>query len=79
MLYSVSRRLEVYANVERTPDTEIATTYYDYVSLYIDSLRMHQDKLRDEILWVYYYAIIFTVLHAYSLDSLYSIELSNKY
>ncbi|XP_046635903.1 uncharacterized protein LOC124314670 [Daphnia pulicaria] len=45
-----ARRLEVYANVERTPDNEIATTYYDYMSLYIDSLRMHQDKLRDEIL-----------------------------
>ena len=50
LVYNVSRRLEVYANVERTPDTEIATTYYDYMSLYIDSLRMHQDNLRDEIL-----------------------------
>lgn len=44
------RRLEIYANVNRTPDTEIATTYYDYMTLYIDSLRDHQDKLRDDIL-----------------------------
>jgi hypothetical protein len=57
-LYSArDRRLEVYANLERTPDNEIATTYYDYMSLYIDSLRMHQDKLRDEILWLYIYII----------------------
>ncbi|KAK4018594.1 hypothetical protein OUZ56_000641 [Daphnia magna] len=45
-----ARRLEVYSNLQREPDTEIATTYYDYMSLYIDSLRLHQDKLRDEIL-----------------------------
>ncbi|KAI9565481.1 hypothetical protein GHT06_009273 [Daphnia sinensis] len=45
-----ARRLEIYSNLQREPDTEVATTYYDYMSLYIDSLRLHQDKLRDEIL-----------------------------
>ena len=45
-----NRRLEIYANDERDADNEIATTYYDYMTLYIDSLRVHQDKLRDDIL-----------------------------
>lgn len=44
------RRQEIYANIPRAPDAEAASSYYDYMSVYIDALRTHQYRLRDDIL-----------------------------
>lgn len=44
------RRIEIYSNTQRAPDVEAANSYYDYMSVYIEALRDHQYKLRDDIL-----------------------------